>query len=128
MARATDLPIYRAAYDLLQLLAKLTQQYPRGYRQGLAREVFAEAQMVVVGIFRANCTSEKASAIEGNTTGRFRRKLQFLPWALPPYRHPGADRRHWPGGSPTRLPGGEQSHQDQDREARPWLTVPTSST
>ena len=64
MARATDLPIYRAAYDLLQLLAKLTQQYPRGYRQGLAREVFAEAQAVVVGIFRANCATDKAPLIE----------------------------------------------------------------
>jgi len=64
MARATDLPIYRAAYELLQLLAKLTQQYPRGYRQGLAREVFAEAQAVVVGIFRANCTTDKVPALE----------------------------------------------------------------
>ena len=64
MALATDLPIYRPAYDLLQLLAKLTQQYPRGYRQGLAREVFAEAQAVVVGIFRANCTTDKTPALE----------------------------------------------------------------
>jgi len=64
MARATDLPIYRAAYEMLQLLAKLTQQYPRGYRQGLAREVFAEAQAVVVRIFRANCTADKAPVLE----------------------------------------------------------------
>jgi len=64
MARATDLPIYRAAYDLLKLLAKLTQQYPRGYRQGLAREVFTEAQAVVVGIFRANCAADKAPILE----------------------------------------------------------------
>ena len=49
---------------MLQLLAKLTQQYPRGYRQGLAREVFAEAQAVVVGIFRANCATEKTQSIE----------------------------------------------------------------
>ena len=54
MARTTELAIYRPAYELLQLLAKLTQQYPRGYRQGLGREVFAEAQAVVVRIFRAN--------------------------------------------------------------------------
>ena len=49
---------------MLQLLAKLTQQYPRGYRQGLAREVFAEAQAVVVWIFRANCSDDKAPALE----------------------------------------------------------------
>ncbi|MEW5728467.1 MAG: four helix bundle protein [Pseudomonadota bacterium] len=54
MARTTELAIYRPAYELLQLLAKLTQQYQRGYRQGLGREVFAEAQAVVVRIFRAN--------------------------------------------------------------------------
>lgn len=54
MARTTELAIYRPAYELLQFLAKLTQQYPRGYRQGLGREVFAEAQAVVVRIFRAN--------------------------------------------------------------------------
>ena len=34
MARATDLPIYRDAYELLLLITKLAQQYPRGYRQG----------------------------------------------------------------------------------------------
>ena len=64
MARATDLPIYKAAYELLQLLAKLTQHYPRNFRQGLAREVFSEAQAVVVGIFRANCATDKAPDLE----------------------------------------------------------------
>ncbi|MFC3674701.1 four helix bundle protein [Ferrovibrio xuzhouensis] len=64
MARATDLPIYRVAYELLQLLAKLTQQYPRGYRQGLAREVFAKAQAVVIGIFSANSATDKTPHLE----------------------------------------------------------------
>ena len=60
MARSTELAIYRPAYELLELLAKLTQQYPRGYRQGLGREVFAEAQAVVVRIFRANTAGRDA--------------------------------------------------------------------
>jgi len=64
MALATDQPIYRVAYELLMLLAKLTQQYPRGYRQNMAREVFAEAQGVVVGIFRANCSANKVPLLE----------------------------------------------------------------
>ena len=66
MARAIDLAIYRPAYELLQLLARLTQQYPRGYRQGLGREVFAEGQAVVVRIFRANAagTATRPSVIE----------------------------------------------------------------
>jgi len=64
MAKATDLPIYREAYDLLVLLSKLTQQFPRGYRQGLARDIFGEAQAVVTHIFRANCTSAKIPILE----------------------------------------------------------------
>lgn len=64
MALATDLPIYRKAYELLTLIAKLTQNYPRGYRQGLARDVSSEAQALVTLIFRANCTKEKTPIIE----------------------------------------------------------------
>jgi hypothetical protein len=73
MARATELPIYRVAYDLLQLVTKLTSQFPRHYRQGLAREICAEAQAVVIHIFRANCTTEKTPIIE-----RLREKLETL--------------------------------------------------
>jgi len=64
MAKATDLPIYREAYELLELLAKLTQQFPRGYRQGLARDIFAEAQEVVKMVFKANCTTNKVPILE----------------------------------------------------------------
>jgi len=64
MARATDLPIYRQAYELLLLVTRLTQQYPRGYRQGLARDICAEAQGVVKHIFQANCTADKIPIIE----------------------------------------------------------------
>jgi hypothetical protein len=60
MARADSLPIYRPSYELLQLLAKLTQQYPRGYRQHLAREVFAKATAVVIGVFSANSAADKS--------------------------------------------------------------------
>ncbi|MBI3444393.1 MAG: four helix bundle protein [Magnetospirillum sp.] len=60
MALATDLPIYREAYTLLQLLVKLTGQYPRNYRQVLAREVLAEGQHLVSEIFRANCVTGPA--------------------------------------------------------------------
>jgi hypothetical protein len=38
MARATELPIYREAYELLLKVTAFTQNYPRGYRQGLAPE------------------------------------------------------------------------------------------
>ena len=64
MARATELPIYRVSYELLKKVTHLTQSYPRGYRQGLARDICMEAQGVVALIFRANCTIDKAPIIE----------------------------------------------------------------
>ena len=64
MARATDLPIYREAYELVLLVTRLTQQYPRGFRQGLARDICTGAQRLVTHIFRANCTRDKAPIIE----------------------------------------------------------------
>jgi hypothetical protein len=73
MARATDLPIYRDAYELLLLITRLAQQYPRGYRQGLARDVCLESQALVTLVFQANCTTEKTPIIE-----RLREQLQVL--------------------------------------------------
>lgn len=54
MARPTDLPIYQPAYELLQLLAKLTRQFGRDYRQVMGRGIFAEAQELVLDVVRAN--------------------------------------------------------------------------
>ena len=73
MARATDLPIYREAYDLLLMVTRLTQSYPRGYRQGLARDICSVAQDVVNLIFAANCTMNKVAIIED-----LRGRLQHL--------------------------------------------------
>ena len=73
MALATDLPIYREAYELLMLVTRLTQQYPRGYRQGLARDICTEAQGLVTRIFQANCTTDKSPIIE-----RLREQLSTL--------------------------------------------------
>ena len=73
MALATDLPIYRVAYELLTLVTRLTQQYPRGYRQGLARDICTEAQGLVTRVFQANCTKDKVPIIE-----RLREQLATL--------------------------------------------------
>jgi len=64
MAMADDLPIYRPAYELLTLVTQLTQQYPRGYRQGLARDMCLEAQHLVTTIFQANSARDKVPSIE----------------------------------------------------------------
>jgi len=63
MARANDTPIYREAYELLKLVTQLTQQYPRGYRQALARDICTEAQRLVTNIFQANVSRDKAPII-----------------------------------------------------------------
>ena len=73
MARATELPIYREAYELLINITKMTQNYPRSYRQGLAREVCQTAQAVVNLIFKANCTTDKLPILE-----ILREQLQIL--------------------------------------------------
>jgi hypothetical protein len=73
MARATELPIYREAYELLLQVTKITQNYPRGYRQGLAREICLTAQAVVNLIFKANCTQDKLPILEA-----LREQLQTL--------------------------------------------------
>ncbi|MDB5362256.1 MAG: hypothetical protein JWO51_3553 [Rhodospirillales bacterium] len=73
MAKADDLPIYRPAYELLLLVTQLTQQYPRGFRQGLARDICTEAQYLVTHIFQANSTRNKAPIIE-----RLREKLNVV--------------------------------------------------
>lgn len=59
MALATDLPIYREAYDVLVKITRMTQNYPRGFRQGLARDMCLNAQVMVNLIFKANCASQK---------------------------------------------------------------------
>ncbi|MDR3438992.1 four helix bundle protein [Telmatospirillum sp.] len=63
MALATDLAIYHDAYELLTLTTKLTGQYHRNFRD-LARDIRAEATAVVKSIYTANCTRDKAPAIQ----------------------------------------------------------------
>lgn len=73
MARATELPIYREAYELLVLITRMTQNFPRGFRQGLARDMSMTAQRLVTLIFQANCTIDKLPVLE-----QLREQLQVL--------------------------------------------------
>ncbi|MFA6019770.1 MAG: four helix bundle protein [Rhodospirillales bacterium] len=73
MTLATDLPIYKPTYDLILLVTKLTQNYSKGYRHGLARDICLEAQQLATTIFQANCTTDKVPVIEG-----LREKLSVL--------------------------------------------------
>lgn len=63
MALATELPIYRAAYDLLIQITQLTGNFPRN-RRLLAQQMFEEAHRIVQCVFRANSTRDKVPWIE----------------------------------------------------------------
>ncbi len=64
MALAETLSIYQPARDLLLLVMKLQQNFPRSYRPTMARDVSTEAQAVVIGVFRANSATDKRPHLE----------------------------------------------------------------
>ena len=64
MALATELPIYREAYNLLLLATQLTRNFSRDYRYGLARDIRIEAKDVVKYIFKANSSRDKTEILE----------------------------------------------------------------
>ncbi len=73
MARTVDLPIYKDAYELLIQITKLSQQFPRGYRQVMARNLCSAAQELLVLILKINATTNKSLLIED-----LREQLQLL--------------------------------------------------
>ena len=59
MAKATDLPIYQAAYDLLIYITKIVGNFPRN-RRILANKLLEDTHELVQCVFRSN--SAKGSA------------------------------------------------------------------
>ena len=60
MALHTQLPIYKVAYDLLDVVTDLVKNMDRGFKQSIGNKISQECVEIVVLIFRANCASEKA--------------------------------------------------------------------
>lgn len=60
MAIHTDLPIYKVAYDLLDVVTDLVKNMPRDFKQSIGGKLRDEAVEITVLIFRANCAKEKA--------------------------------------------------------------------
>lgn len=60
MSLHTELPIYKRAYDLLNLVTDLIKQMPRDSKQSIGHEISSECVKIVVLIFRANSAREKA--------------------------------------------------------------------
>ncbi len=59
MTLHSSLPIYKVSYDLLQLVADVTQHFPRNFRQSLGGKLRDECVELLVLIYRANSATDK---------------------------------------------------------------------
>ncbi len=64
MAHHTQLPIYRAAYSLLDVIIELARNMPREFKASIGGKLRDETVEIVTLIFRANTSREKAPHIE----------------------------------------------------------------
>jgi hypothetical protein len=60
MAIHTTLPIYKVAYDLLDAITDLSKNMPRDFKQSIGGKLRDECVEIVVLIFRANVSRDKA--------------------------------------------------------------------
>ena len=60
MALHTSLPIYRAAYSLFDLITSLVRNMHRDYKQSIGGKLRDEQVEIMVLIFRANTSRDKA--------------------------------------------------------------------
>lgn len=63
MALAEDLPIFRAAYDLLEQLTDVTRDLPKFYRYTVGTRMMDLSLDLLGQIYRANMGSYKAEAL-----------------------------------------------------------------
>ena len=60
MALHTALPIYKVAYDLLDIITDLSKNMPRDFKASIGGKLRDECVEIVVLIFRANVSREKS--------------------------------------------------------------------
>jgi hypothetical protein len=60
MAIHTELPIYKVAYDLLDVITDLAKNMPRDFKASIGTKLRDECVDLVVFIFRANVSQDKA--------------------------------------------------------------------
>lgn len=59
MAIHTNLPIYKVAYDLLDVATEVTRDMPRDFKQSLGGKIRDHCVDIVTLIFRANVSRDK---------------------------------------------------------------------
>lgn len=58
MATHTQLPIYKVAYDLLDVVTSLVKNMQRDFKRSIGEKISAECIEITVLIFRANVAQE----------------------------------------------------------------------
>jgi hypothetical protein len=64
MAQYQHLPIYKAIYDLLNLITKKTKTFPRDFKYSLGDKIRNECVELVVHIYKANSSRDKSPYLE----------------------------------------------------------------
>lgn len=64
MAHYDNLPVYKACYDLLQRMFRLSGNMQRDYRFSVGESMKKELIELIINIYRANCRYQKATLIE----------------------------------------------------------------
>lgn len=60
MATHTQLPIYKVAYDLLDVVTDLVKNMQRDFKRSIGEKITGECIEITVLVFRANVTQDKA--------------------------------------------------------------------
>lgn len=64
MALHTNLPIYKVAYDLLDVITDLSKNMPRDFKVSIGGKLRDECVEIVTLIFRANVAREKSAHLD----------------------------------------------------------------
>lgn len=59
MAQIKHLPIYKTTYELLELIVRVTKDFPRDFKYSLGEKIRLEVVDLVVFIFKANSTKSQ---------------------------------------------------------------------
>jgi hypothetical protein len=64
MAHYDELPVYKASYDLLLAIFQFTKNFTKEYKYTVGESIKKETIELIIGIYRANATRDKAAIIE----------------------------------------------------------------
>jgi hypothetical protein len=64
MALHTQLPIYKVAYDLLDVVTDLAKNMPRDFKASIGGKIRDEVVEIVTLIYRANVARDKAADLQ----------------------------------------------------------------